>query len=177
MAELKIVYKDPATLKPYAGNAKIHTDAQIDEIIEIIKETDFNDPIGIDDKDGIIEGHGRQLAAIKMGLKSVPTICLSHLSDRQKRAYILAHNKLAEKSGWNMEILAEELNKLVEDSFDVSIIGFDEEELDKLLKDQAFIPDTPPETPAGGEDDGQPRGKAKAKMLHTCPSCGHEFTA
>lgn len=174
---LKITYKDPATLKPYNNNSKIHTDAQIDEICELIKELGFNDPIGLDDQDGIIEGHGRQLAALKLGLKLVPTICLSHLSDRQKRAYIIAHNRVAENSSWDMEKLAEELNRLVNDDFDVSLTGFNEEELDKLLKDSSFLPENETETPAGGEGEETGRGKAKAKMLHTCPSCGHEFTA
>jgi ParB family chromosome partitioning protein len=175
--KLVIVYKDPAALNPYNNNSKTHSDAQIDEIVESIKEFGFVDPIGIDDQDGIITGHGSTLAAIKLGMKLVPTTCLSHLSDRQKRAYIIAHNKLAEKSGWDIEKLSEEMNRLVNDDFDVSLTGFNEEELDKMLKDSPFLPEGTDGPTDDVEEEEKPRGKAKAKMLHTCPNCKHEFTA
>lgn len=178
--ELKIIYRDPKELIPYGNNARTHTDAEVDELIELIKETGFNDPIGIDNADGIIEGHRRQRAALKMGLTQVPTINLSHLSPNQKRAYILAHNKIAENAGWDLAILAEEMNALTLEEFDTSILGWDEDEVGKILKDADFLPNTPPvdNNTTTNENEGKTkRTRQKSKILHTCPNCNHEFTA
>jgi ParB-like chromosome segregation protein Spo0J len=175
--KLEILYKDPRTLKEYANNSRNHTDAHIDEIIEIVKELGFNDPIGVDSDDGIIEGHGRNRAAIKMGLDQVPTVCLSHLSPNQKRAYIIAHNKIGEKGGWNMEKLAEEMSALTLDEYDTSIMGFNEDELNNILKDVDFLPEGPPEGEKPAEEEKPKRSRSKSKVLHTCPNCKHEFTA
>jgi ParB-like chromosome segregation protein Spo0J len=93
-------------LVPYAKNARTHSDAQVAQIVASIAEFGFNAPCLVDSKAGLIAGHGRLLAARKLGLPEVPVIVLDHLSDTQKRAYILADNKLALNAGWNEELLA-----------------------------------------------------------------------
>lgn len=101
----EIVYKRVDELIPYARNARLHSDDQVAQIAASIREFGFNAPVLIDGHGGIIAGHGRVMAARKLGLESVPTIALPHLSDVQKRAYILADNKLALNSGWDNEML------------------------------------------------------------------------
>ena len=140
-------------LIPYANNARTHDDAQITQIASSIKEFGFNNPILIDDGNGIIAGHGRMLEAIKLGLKEVPTIRLSHLSDAQRKAYILADNRIALNSGWDNELLSLELQDLYE-QIDLSLIGFTEDELTALLNpvqltdgltDEDAVPEVPDE--------------------------------
>lgn len=178
---LKIVYKKTKSLIPYAKNSRTHSEAQIEEIAASIAEFDFIDPVSIDPEGVIITGHGSVLAAEKMGLEEVPCIELGHLSDRQKRAYIIAHNKIALKSGWDMEKLSQELSDLALNDFDISLIGFDEQELDELLKTDAdFLPEdgetAQTEENAEPQTDGKTK-KAKSKILHTCPNCGQQFHA
>ena len=120
-------------LLPYIGNARTHAKEQVNLIAASIKEFGFNNPILIDGTSGIIAGHGRLEAAKKLGMIEVPVIELSHLSDAQKRAYILADNRLALDAGWDDSILSAELKRLTEDEFDLSLTGFSKEELDKLL--------------------------------------------
>ncbi len=123
-------------LIPFARNPRTHSDAQVAQIAASIAEFGFNNPILVDTKAGIIAGHGRLLAARKLGLTEVPVIVLDHLSEAQKRAYIIADNKLAENAGWNTELLRVELAALQEESFDVSLLGFEDEELARLLAAQ-----------------------------------------
>ena len=123
-------------LIPFARNPRTHSDAQVAQIAASIDEFGFNNPILVDTKAGIIAGHGRLLAARKLGLKEVPVIVLDHLSEAQKRAYIIADNKLAENAGWDDDLLRSELAALQEESFDISVIGFDDEELARLLAAQ-----------------------------------------
>ena len=124
MSELRIEYHDPNELKPYENNARDHKDVDIEAIRESIREFGFNDPIGIwSDENLIVEGHGRQMAAIAEGLDSVPCIRLDHLTDEQRRAYALAHNKTAELSMWNFEVLDAELAGIEE--IDMSAFGFE----------------------------------------------------
>ena len=112
LKKLKITTRDINSLKPYTNNARSHSDKQISQIATSIKTFGFNNPILLDDQDGIIAGHGRLLATKLLGLSKIPTIQLSHLTDAQKRAYILADNRLAEKAGWDDDILALELGEL-----------------------------------------------------------------
>lgn len=119
-------------IKAYEHNAKEHPQEQIDQIVESIREFGFNDPIAIDENGIIIEGHGRYLAAEQMDMTEVPTITLSHLNDEQKRAYIIAHNKLTLNTGFDMEVLVKELTSLYENGFDLLLTGFDELELEDL---------------------------------------------
>ena len=124
MSELRIEYHDPNELKPYENNARDHKDVDIEAIRESIREFGFNDPIGIwSDENLIVEGHGRQMAAIAEGLDSVPCIRLDHLTDEQRRAYALAHNKTAELSEWIFGKLNEELAGIQE--IDMSAFGFE----------------------------------------------------
>lgn len=120
-------------LIPYARNPRTHSDAQVAQIAASIAEFGFNSPILVDSKAGIIAGHGRLLAARKLKLTEVPVIVLDHLSETQKRAYILADNRLALSAGWDDELLALELLELKEADFDLSLTGFDVKELDDLL--------------------------------------------
>ena len=137
-------------LIPYARNARTHSDAQVAQIAASIKEFGWTNPVLIDGERGIIAGHGRVLAARKLGLSEVPCIELAHLTQSQKRAYILADNKLAENAGWDIELLKIELVELEGDGFDLSLTGFDEDFLDGLLEDLPeglTDPDETPETP------------------------------
>ena len=127
--QIKIVYKKTADLIPYARNSRTHDEAQIAQIAASIKEFGFTNPILIDGTNGIIAGHGRVMAAQKLGEEKVPTIELAHLSEHQKRAYIIADNKLALNSGWDNEMLALEMETLQEAGFGIDLLGFDDKEL------------------------------------------------
>ena len=110
--ELKVVYRQVVDLIPYARNARTHSDEQVTRIASSIKEFGFTNPILIDGDNGIISGHGRLMAAKKLGMREVPTIELSGMTDAQKRAYILADNKLALDAGWDEELLRLEFEEL-----------------------------------------------------------------
>lgn len=111
-------------LKPYEKNSREHSENQVERIAESIKEFGFVNPILVDGEDGIIAGHGRLMAAKKLGLAAVPVIQLEHLSEVQKRAYVIADNRLAELATWNQDILKEELFQLSELGFDTELTGF-----------------------------------------------------
>lgn len=137
--ELHIEYVPVDDLKPYDKNARKHGDFDVDAIAESIRKFGFNDPIGVWGKDNlIVEGHGRLLASKKLGMKKVPIIHLDHLSDEQRRAYALAHNKTAENSEWDMEMMQEELRTLSEEGFDTTWLGFDDlmKEADYKLQEE-----------------------------------------
>jgi hypothetical protein len=121
------------TLIPYARNSRTHSDEQVAQIAASIKEFGFTNPILIDDEGGIIAGHGRVMAARKLGLEFVPCIRLGYLTETQRRAYVIADNKLALNAGWDDELLALELGELEERDFDLSLTGFSEDELAKLM--------------------------------------------
>ena len=135
-------------LIPYDRNARTHSEAQIGQIAASITQFGFNNPVLIDSSSGIIAGHGRYQAARKLGLASVPVIVLDHLTDAQRRAYIIADNKLALNAGWDEALLAAELGDLEAD-FDLSLLGFDEAELEGLLarKDDDGRADECPDVP------------------------------
>lgn len=130
---LTIAYKKIKELIPYCNNSRTHSDEQVLQIASSIKEFGFTNPVLIDDQDGIIAGHGRVLAAQKLKMEEVPTITLSDLSEAQKKAYIIADNKLALNSGWDDELLKIELEQLKELDFDLGLIGFSDDELALLL--------------------------------------------
>ena len=123
------------TLIPYARNSRTHSDAQVAQIAASIKEFGFTNPVLIDQGVGIIAGHGRVLAARKLGLPEVPCIRLGHLTDAQKRAYVIVDNKLALNAGWDTEMLKVEFADLHELGFDLDLIGFSDDELADLLGD------------------------------------------
>ena len=124
-------------LVPYTRNARTHSDEQIAEIAASIAEFGFTNPILVDSDAGIIAGHGRLLAARKLGLTEVPVIVLDHLSPVQRRAYVLADNRLALNAGWNDELLAEELAAIESEGFNLGVLGFSDSELDGLLSEEA----------------------------------------
>ena len=120
-------------LVPYARNARTHSDAQVAQIAASIAEFGWTNPILIDGSKGVIAGHGRLMAARKLEHKEVPVIELSHLSPEQKKAYILADNRLAENAGWDQDLLKLELAELKAADFDMDLMGFSGKELDELL--------------------------------------------
>ena len=123
-------------LIPYARNSRTHSDAQVAQIAASIREFGFTNPVLVDDDGGIIAGHGRVLASRKLGLTDVPCIRLAHLSETQKRAYVIADNKLALNAGWDEEMLALELVELGELDFDLDLTGFTQDEIDALMPEQ-----------------------------------------
>lgn len=127
MEQLKVEYVPIETVLPYSNNARSHGDTDVDAIMASIKEFGFNDPIGVW-KDIIVEGHGRLLAAKRLGMETVPVIRLDHLTDEQRKAYGLAHNKTAELSGWDFNVLDAELQDI--GSIDMSLFGFDMSQLE-----------------------------------------------
>ena len=133
MEKLNIEYRQVELLVPFVNNARTHSDEQVAQIAASIREFGFNNPILVDGERGLIAGHGRLLAARKLGLDTVPVIELAHLSPTQKRAYILADNRLAENAGWDKELLALELADLKLSEFDLDLLGFSGDELDELL--------------------------------------------
>lgn len=156
---------DIESLIPYARNSRTHSDSQVAQIAASIKEFGFTNPVLVDADSGIIAGHGRVLAARKLKLAEVPCIRLAHLTETQKRAYVIADNKLALNSVWDAELLQIELLGLKDDSFELDLLGFDANELNLAMGFGAdFLP--------GNEED---QGKLDEISPITCPSCGHEF--
>ena len=146
-----IEMKSVEELIQYSKNARTHSESQIAQIANSIIEFGFTNPVLIDGDKGIIAGHGRLMAAKKLNLSQIPVVTLDHLSEAQKRAYIIADNKLAENAGWDEEILANELQDLKEENFDLDLIGFEDQELEKLFtnfyengeqKEEENIPET-----------------------------------
>lgn len=130
--KLKIQYKPIHDLIPYARNSRTHSDAQVAQIAASIKEFGWTNPILLDGDNGIIAGHGRVLAAQKLGETEVPTIELSHMDENQKRAYIIADNKLALNAGWDNEMLMLEVAELKDAGYDLGLTGFSVDELEEL---------------------------------------------
>ena len=139
--DLKITNRLVAELVPYAQNARIHSDRQIAQIARSIRQFGFINPVLVDDEGGIVAGHGRVLAAKKLGLEQVPTIRLEHMTVAEKRAYIIADNRLAENAGWDKELLALEFSYLADLDIDVdaTITGFETAEIDLIIEGQNAI--------------------------------------
>ena len=108
----------------YKGNPRVHSDIQIERLVNSLKEFGFTNPVLVDDTGNVIAGHGRIAAAKKIGLDTVPTITLSHLSEDQRKAYIIADNQLALNSSWDDDLLKKELEKLEDNGFDLSLLGW-----------------------------------------------------
>ena len=191
-----------ADLIPYARNSRTHSDEQVAQIAASIREFGFCNPVLIDAENTIIAGHGRVLAAGRMKLESVPCLRLTHLTDAQRRAYVIADNRIALSSGWDSELLANELSDLHADDFDMALLGFDADELTELLGFELdgdttgeIVEDEVPEPPADPitkpgdlwilgshrllcgdstkvEDVGRLMGGAKAQLIHADPPYG-----
>ena len=158
--DLEIVYLSPQELTPYEHNTRKHAPRDIEQIKESILADGFNDPIGVwGDKNLIVEGHGRQIAAIELGLERVPCIRLDHLSDTQRKEYAIRHNRTAELSAWDFGKLEEEIAALEIDGVDLSGLKFASPNVDAL--DDLFAP-----APEQGE---------KEPKKVQCPHCGEWF--
>ena len=128
-----IVSRKVEDLIPYARNSRTHSDAQVAQIAASVREFGWTNPVLVDGENGIIAGHGRVLAARKLGMEEVPCIELAGLTDTQRRAYIIADNKLALNAGWDDELLALELGELNAADFDMALVGFDAGELSAAM--------------------------------------------
>ena len=133
MSDLSIEYQSIESLIPFARNARTHSEEQIAGIAASIREFGFNNPILVDGQRGVIAGHGRILAARKLEMTQLPVIELAHLTETQKRAFILAENKLTERAGWDRELLSLEIADLQAAGFDLDLTGFDAGEIESLL--------------------------------------------
>jgi len=170
MNNLEIEYRKTSELLPYARNARKHSDPQVRQIAASIKEFGFNAPILIDDKNMILAGHGRCLAAEILGMDKVPTIRLNHLSEIQGKAYNLTDNQLALNADWDMDLLKLEVQELKELDFGLEVIGF--ENVDILLDVIPDFDDTETKIADGSvelnEEDFQ-------DFDHECPKCGFSW--
>ncbi|EFO1177252.1 nuclease, partial [Escherichia coli] len=129
-------YLPVGKLLRYAKNSRTHSDEQVEQLVNSIREFGFTNPVLIDEKNELIAGHGRLAAAEILEMDKVPAIRLSNLSEKQKKAYRIADNKLALNAGWDMQLLAEEVKELMDDDFDIDLLGFNDAELDEMLSDE-----------------------------------------
>lgn len=148
-------------LMPYKRNARTHSQEQIAQIAASISEFGFLNPILVDSSEGIIAGHGRLAAAKELGLIEVPVVVFDHLTEPQRRAYVIADNQLALQAGWDEELLTDELDALQFDGFDLDLLGFDADQLAKLLGDDEQDDEEKEEE----EDDTFQRGQPLAIIL------------
>jgi ParB family chromosome partitioning protein len=163
---LEVAYIAITDVIPYANNPRTHSDQQVAQVAASIKEFGFNNPILLDEHNGIIAGHGRLAAAQKLGMDLVPTITLAGLTEAQRKAYVIADNKLTENGGWDYDLLAVEIERLKELEIDVNLTGFDAEELQVITQDVAFEP--------ASEDEQGKLDELDPKWID-CPHCGKEF--
>ena len=133
---LSINYRKSGDLIPYINNSRTHSEQQVQQVASSIKEFGFTNPILIDEDDGIIAGHGRLMAAQKLGLDEVPTITLEGLTEAQRKAYVIADNQLAMNADWDLDALKVEVERLTELDFDIDLLGFDEDMLAGLMEEE-----------------------------------------
>lgn len=148
----------------YENNAKEHPEWQVEQIKKSIQEFGFNDPIAIDEKGIIIEGHGRFLALKDLGYTEIEVIRLNHLTEEQKVAYSIAHNKLTMNTDFDLETLKYEINKLQNEEFDLSLLGFENIELEEIMEEEEVLEleEEAEEKSGGGE---------RSDLI--CPNCRH----
>ncbi|NXZ87060.1 ParB N-terminal domain-containing protein [Serratia fonticola] len=158
--KLAIVYKSLNSMMVYAKSARTHSTEQVEKIIGSIKKYGWTNPILLDESGQVIAGHGRLMAAEKIGFDPVPTITLLGLTDAEKKAYRLADNKLPLDAGWDIDLLTMELGDLLAEGFDLTLTGFSAEEIDNMLNVD-FSP--------GDEGD---QGKLDQLEEKLCPHCG-----
>ena len=157
-------------LVPYERNARTHSPEQVAQIVASIREFGFTAPILVDDQNGILAGHGRLQAAKDLGLTEVPVVVLDHLTDAQRRAYVIADNKLALNAEWDMSLLQQEVMSLNLADFELDLLGFDEKELAGLLDPESI--NKPAKEYEGAEEYGE---EEFSEFDHKCPRCGFEF--
>ena len=155
-----------ADLIPYVNNARTHSDEQVAQIAASMKEWGWTNPVLVDDAGMIIAGHGRIMAARKLGFTDAPVMVASGWTEAQKKAYVLADNQLATNAGWDAELLSTELRGLDELGFDLGLLGFETSELTALFHDGQFAP---------GTEDEQGKLDELAPKMCSCPHCGQEF--
>lgn len=165
---MKIEEKNVKDLIPYANNSRTHSAKQVNQIAASIKEFGFNNPILLDGDNGIIAGHGRLLGAEKLGVNKVPTIELKHLTDAQRKAYVIADNKLALNAGWDMDLLSSELHELNGKNFSLNLLGFNNDELTEIMFEPTF---------EAGTNEEQGRLDKLDPKICICPHCGEELDA
>jgi ParB-like chromosome segregation protein Spo0J len=163
---LQITYHPIESLIPYARNSRTHSDAQVAQIAASIKEFGWTNPVLIDADGGIIAGHGRIMAGRKLGMTEAPCIVLDGLTEAQRRAYVIADNKLALNAGWDVELLKIELKDLDAEKFDLTLTGFEIGELATLFDEPNMA------EPDSSTKEIDPDEYA---MDHRCPKCGFEF--
>lgn len=166
--KLAIVYMHPEALTPYERNARTHDAAQIEQLKASIVEFGFTNPVLIDEDAMIIAGHARVAAALALGLPLIPTITLTGLSDAQRRAYVLADNRLPMNAGWDLQMLAIEIGELSDLNVDLPMLGFSSVELAQLVGRGDF-------SPAGQDEQGKLDQLSPIPVV--CPQCAHEFNA
>jgi len=154
-------------LIPYARNSRTHSDEQIAQIAASIREFGFTNPVLVDADGGIIAGHGRVMGARKLGMASVPCIRLGYMTEAQKRAYVIADNKIALNAGWDEDMLAVEIKDLYDMGFDLELTGFDSSEIDRYL--------TESEKPTVSETSTKEVNVDDYQLAHRCPRCQFEF--
>jgi len=166
--QLNVKYRKVEDLIPYVNNSRKHSDEQVAQISASIKEFGWTNPILIDGTNSIIAGHGRLMAARKLKMDEVPTIELGHLTDTQRKALVIADNKLALNADWDTTLLTIELDELLKDGFALDILGFNEQEIKTIMSDVNFD--------AGSEEDQGKLDQLDPKWI-CCPHCGKEFDA
>ena len=156
-----------ASLKPHAANSRTHDSKQIQSIIKSIREFGFCNPVLVDGNGGIIAGHGRVMAAVVMKLKTVPCLRLTHLTPLQRKAYVIADNKIALGSAWDEDQLATVMQELSKSAFDLEALGFGKEELDELLQENEYAAAHPEEFKEVDEF---------LATEHRCPKCKYVWS-
>lgn len=165
---LTIEYRDPGSLVAYERNARTHSAEQVEQIARSIEQFGFCNPILVDSGGVVVAGHGRLLAATRLKLEQVPVVQLDHVTPQQARALRIADNQIALTSGWNLEMLAEELGDLDDLGVDLDVLGFGDEELSALLGIGSG--------PVSIDLESGPHLAHKGQARTTkCPRCGHEF--
>lgn len=164
----KVERRAVSSLVPYARNARTHSAEQVDQIAASIREWGWTTPVLVDETGSIIAGHGRVLAAQKLGIADVPTMVATGWTEAQKRAYVVADNQLALNAGWDMDALKNELHGLNSEKFRLELLGFELDELSKMMFEPHFDP---------GDTDGQGKLGELAPKIVTCPHCGEKFDA
>jgi ParB-like chromosome segregation protein Spo0J len=157
-------------LVPYNRNARTHSPEQVAQIAASIREFGFTNPILVASNDGILAGHGRLAAAKDLGLQEVPVVVLDHLTPKQRRAYVLADNKLALNAGWDDALLTEEIAALQLEDFDLSILGWSDSDIAGFLDPEGI--NEPGKEYEGAQEYGEDEF---SEFEHKCPRCGFEF--
>ena len=161
MSTLAITYRSVESLIPYARNSRTHSEEQVAQIAASIREFGWTNPVLVDEHRSVIAGHGRLLAARVLGIKDVPTIELVGLTDAQRRAYVIADNRLALNAGWDDAMLKNELTGLLDDGYNLDLTGFTSDDLAALLAGDADDADD-------DDDDPEPEDESRNTLLIEC---------